>query len=110
MRLNLDALPDDPALLQRLVRELVTDMQRRDGEIEKLRLIVKQLQRKQFGRRSEKLDQDQLALGLEDLDADIGRAEARHQPPPAEETEAAREKSGPRRGFARTLATSGRHA
>jgi transposase len=99
MRLNLDALPDDPALLQRLVRELVTDMERRDGEIEKLRLIVKQLQRNQFGRRSEKLDQDQLALGLEDLDADIGRAEARHQPPPAEETEAAREKSGSRRGL-----------
>src|SRR3546814_19278590 len=29
----------------------------------------------QFGRRSERLDPDQLALGLEDLDADIGRIE-----------------------------------
>ncbi|MFX4778134.1 IS66 family transposase, partial [Acinetobacter baumannii] len=36
---------------------------------------IKKLQRMQFGRRSERLDPDQLALGLEDLDADIGRIE-----------------------------------
>ena len=35
--------------------------------------IVQHLQRAQFGRRSERLDGDQLALGLEDLDADIAR-------------------------------------
>ena len=98
MRLDLDALPDDPSLLQRLVRDLVG----RHGtpahsEIEKLRLIIKQLQRSQFGRTSEKLDPDQLALGLEDLDADIGRAEERHSEPPATTTEAAPERSGPRR-------------
>ncbi|WP_245322198.1 IS66 family transposase zinc-finger binding domain-containing protein [Bradyrhizobium sp. LTSPM299] len=29
----------------------------------------------QFGRRSERLDPDQLALGLEDLDGDIARAQ-----------------------------------
>ncbi|MBN9268169.1 MAG: IS66 family transposase, partial [Hyphomicrobium sp.] len=97
MRFDLDALPDDPALLQRLVRELVTGMERRDSEIEKLRLIVKQLQRNQFGRHSEKLDPDQLALGFEDLEADIGRAEVHREAPPAEETEAARAHNGPRR-------------
>jgi transposase len=75
MRIDLDDLPTDPELLQQLVRDLVTDKERRDGEIDKLRLIIKQLQRHQFGRRSEKLDPDQLALGFEDLDADIGRAE-----------------------------------
>jgi transposase len=75
MRIDLDDLPTDPELLQRLVRDLVADKERRDGEIGKLRLIIKQLQRHQFGRRSEKLDSDQLALGFEDLDADIGRAE-----------------------------------
>jgi hypothetical protein len=32
MRLDLDALPDDPSLLQQLVRDLVGDMERRDGE------------------------------------------------------------------------------
>jgi transposase len=98
MHLDLDALPDDPSLLQRLVRDLVADMERRDGEIEKLRLIIKQLQRSQFGRRSEKLAPDQLALGFEDLDADIGRAEERQSEPPVTTTEVvAPEKSGPRR-------------
>jgi transposase len=97
MRLDLDALPDDPSLLQQLVRDLVGDMERRDGEIEKLRLIIKQLQRSQFGRRSEKLAPDQLALGLEDLDADIGRAEERHAKPAAATAEAASEKSPLRR-------------
>jgi transposase len=97
MRLDLDALPDDPNLLQQLVRDLVGDMERRDGEIEKLRLIIKQLQRAQFGRRSEKLDPDQMALGLEDLDADIGRAEERHAKPAAATAEAVSEKSPLRR-------------
>ena len=63
MRIDLDDLPPDPELLQRLVRDLVADKERRDGEIGKLRLIIKQLQRHQFGRHSEKLDSDQLALG-----------------------------------------------
>ena len=69
MRIDLDDLPSDPALLQRLVRDLVADKVRHDGEIDNLRLIIKQLQRHQFGRRSEKLDPGQLALGFEDLDA-----------------------------------------
>src|SRR3954451_24620989 len=46
------------------------------AEIEKLRLLIRQLQRGQFGRRSEKLDPDQLQLGLEDLEQTIAAAEA----------------------------------
>ena len=46
------------------------------AEIDRLRQIVKMLQRSRFGRRSERLDDDQLQLGLEDLDADIARAES----------------------------------
>ena len=90
MRIDLDDLPTDPELLQRLVRDLVADKERRDGEIDKLRLIIKQLQRHQFGRRSEKLDPGQLALGFEDLDADIGRAEEKQtqSKPPRQETDA----------------------
>jgi hypothetical protein len=38
------------------------------AEIEKLRLLILRLQRGRFGRRSEKLDPDQLQLGLEDLE------------------------------------------
>jgi transposase len=76
MRLDLANLPTDPMLLHQLVRDLAIGMEQRDGEIEKLRLIIRQLQRGQFGRRSERLDPDQLQLGLEELDADIARAEA----------------------------------
>jgi transposase len=46
------------------------------AEIEKLRLLIRQLQRGQFGRRSEKLDPDQLQLGLEDLEQTTAAAEA----------------------------------
>lgn len=73
MRLDLDNLPTDPAILHRLVRDMATVVERRDGEIERLQQIIKQLQRAQFGRRSERLDADQLALALEDLDGDIAR-------------------------------------
>src|SRR3712207_54050 len=46
------------------------------AEIEKLRLLIRQLQRGQFGRRSEKLDPDQLQLGLEDLEQTASAAAA----------------------------------
>src|SRR3954453_10256461 len=46
------------------------------AEIEKLRLLIRRLQRGQFGRRSEKLDPGQLQLGLEDLEQTVAAAEA----------------------------------
>src|SRR3954453_22315445 len=45
------------------------------AEIEKLRLLIRQLQRGRFGRSSEKLDPGQLQLGLEDLEQAAARAE-----------------------------------
>ena len=76
MRIDLDNLPSDTVQLHRLVRDMATAVEHRDGEIERLQTIIKQLQRAQFGRRSERLDPDQLALGLEDLDSDVGRVAA----------------------------------
>jgi hypothetical protein len=55
-----------------------TELAQARFEVERLRLIIQRLQRSQFGRRSERIDGDQLALGLEDLDADIARAQAGH--------------------------------
>src|SRR5215208_5412736 len=46
------------------------------AEIEKLRLLIRQLQGGRFGRRSEQLDPDQLQLGLEDLEQTLAAAEA----------------------------------
>ena len=75
MRLDLDNLPSDVGLLHQLVRDMAGVVSSRNDEIERLQAIIKKLQRMQFGRRSERLDPDQFALGLEDLDTDIGTAE-----------------------------------
>jgi transposase len=48
----------------------------RDNEIERLTAIVEQLQRHRFGRRSERLDPDQLALGLEEVEQTLAAAQA----------------------------------
>ena len=66
MQIDLAKLPSEPALLQQAVRELAATLATRDAEVERLRALIKQLQRSQFGRRSEQLDADQLQLGLED--------------------------------------------
>src|SRR4051795_4633132 len=93
----LDDLPRDPEwLLQRLQQmaevvaaersrsaaleierdTVLTERDAAQAEIEKLRLLIRQLQRGQFGRRSERLDPDQLQLGLEDLEQTAAAAEA----------------------------------
>src|SRR5882672_5631645 len=79
MDIDLADLPDNVEMLQRMVRTLAaerTDLSEAQAEIERLRLIVQRLQRSQFGRRAERLDDDQLQLGFEDLNADIARVEA----------------------------------
>lgn len=79
MNIDLAALPDDVETLQRIVRTLATEratLSEAQAEIERLRLIVQKLQRNQFGRRAERLDDDQLRLGFDDLNSDIARVEA----------------------------------
>jgi len=75
MRLDLDNLPSDTTLLHQLVRDMASVVEHRNDEIERLQAIIKKLQRMQFGRSAERLDPDQLALALEDLNADIGQIE-----------------------------------
>jgi transposase len=96
MRLDLENLPSDIDLLHRLVRDMASVVESRDTEIDRLRRLIKQFQRRQFGRRSEQLDPDQLALGLEDLDADAARAEV-DQVPPSASDEAAKPRTVSRR-------------
>ena len=87
MRLDLENLPSDIDLLHRLVRDMASVVETRDDEIERLQRMIKAFRRGQFGRRSERLDPDQLALGLEDLDADLARMESRQSPPAAKDEE-----------------------
>jgi transposase len=64
-----DALPDDPAALQQMLRELY-------AENDKLRLLIERLTRHQFGRRSEQLSVEQLQLGLEDQEQVVAEQQA----------------------------------
>ena len=64
-----DSLPDDARALKELL------IAARD-ENERLIAIIKVLQRHRFGPRSEKIDPDQLALMLEDVEQAIAAAEA----------------------------------
>src|SRR5579863_5173742 len=61
MTVATDSLPDDPGTLKAmLIAERVQN--------ERLRQIIKELQRHRFGRRAETLPEDQMLLGLEDVE------------------------------------------
>jgi hypothetical protein len=80
MDIDLAALPNDVETLQQLVRSLAAEratLTEAQAEIERLNLIIKKLQRSQFGRRAERLDEDQFQLGFEDLTVDLARTEAK---------------------------------
>src|ERR1700709_1725689 len=64
-----DALPDDLETLKAML--LAERMQN-----ERLRQIIKELQRHRFGRRAETLSEDQLLLGLEDVEQTVAATEA----------------------------------
>jgi len=56
-----DSLPDDPSTLKAM---LIAERMRN----ERLREIIKELQRHRFGRRAETLPEDQMLLGLEEVE------------------------------------------
>src|SRR5690242_17601728 len=76
------ALPNDIAALQAL---LLAERERHQAQIARYDAIIAALNRRQFGPRSEKLDPDQLALGLEDVEQSAAAAEAAQEQktPPA---------------------------
>jgi transposase len=55
---------------------LRTERDTANAEVEKLQLIIKQLTRSRYGAHSEKLDPDQLQLGLEEVEQSLGAARA----------------------------------
>ena len=88
-----DTLPDDAAALRALVLaawaerdaeraengRLIEERDQLAGQNDRLRHLLRQLQRMQFGRRSEKLDPDQFNLALEDLEQAIAANEAEQE-------------------------------
>ncbi|QNT69408.1 IS66 family transposase [Defluviicoccus vanus] len=94
---DLDAIPDDPSALRAALlamrAELAAERALRRGledRNERLQHFIRQLQRMQFGRRSEALDPDQLNLALEDLEQAVAEAdaEAEKADPPRREARA----------------------
>jgi transposase len=73
-------LPSDPEALRALIiAERVRHAEEMAGivsERDRLRAIIRELQRHRFGRRSEQLDRDQLALALEDVEQSLAAADA----------------------------------
>jgi transposase len=80
VQIDLDRLPDDPALLQQMLRDVVTAAAHQHGELhaenDKLRMLIQRLLRHRFGRRSEQLGADQLQFGLEDLEQTVAANQA----------------------------------
>jgi transposase len=75
-------LPGDVESLQALVLNLRAERDaaaaERDTTVDennRLRAIIRELQRARFGRRSEKLSDDQLSLGLEELEQQVAEGE-----------------------------------
>jgi transposase len=73
VQIDLAALPDDPAVLQRMLQEVVPELQ---AENEELWQLIQRLLRHRYGPRSEKLDLDQLQLVLEDAEQSAAESDA----------------------------------
>ena len=71
-----DDLRTDPEALRAL---LIAERAQHAAERDRLRAIIMALQRHRFGRRSERLDPDQLALALEELEQSVAVAEAQDE-------------------------------
>src|ERR671917_1683302 len=88
-----EPLPNDIAALRAMLAEawaerdaeraekarLATECDQLAGQNDRLRHLICQLRRLQFGRRSEKLDPDQLNLALEDVEQAIAETEAQQE-------------------------------
>jgi transposase len=84
-----DSLPTDPDSLRAL---LLAERTHHAQELERLTAIIRELQRHRFGRRAERLDPEQLALALEDVEQTLAAADAA-----AENDSTARKQGVPRR-------------
>src|SRR5271169_1295259 len=81
-----DALSDDLDALRALVSRLssehdvaVDECRRVTEQNDRLRHLLRQLQRAQFGRRSERLDPEQMQLALEDIETAIAEQDAEEE-------------------------------
>src|SRR2546429_9802008 len=89
-----DSLPTDLDGLRAL---LLAERTHHAEELERLTAIIRELQRHRFGRRAERLDPEQLALALEDVEQTLAAGGA-----PAGNGNTAPKQSHPRQGTHQT--------
>ena len=82
----IDAVPNDLDSLRALVNQLsserdaaIAESRRLTEQNDQLRHLLKQLQRAQFGQRSERLDRDQMQLALEDIETSLASRDAEEE-------------------------------
>ena len=68
-----DSVPTDPDALRAL---LLAERTHHAEELERLTAIIRELQRHRFGRRAERLDPEQFALALEDVEQTLAAGDA----------------------------------
>jgi transposase len=97
--IDLDALPDDNAALQQMLRDIVGTVAERDAQLnkltaenEKLQSLILRLMRHRFGRRSEQLTPDQLLLAVGDLEQEAAERAAEEEAKAPEKTKERRSK------------------
>ncbi len=96
-------LPDDPAALRALLQEalsrcgaLAAERDALAAQNERLRHLLLKLKRRQFGRKSERLPEDQLLFAFEEIEATLAgdEAEAGKRSPESREDAAKRRRGG----------------
>lgn len=93
--MSIDPLPSDLDALRALVGQLsserdaaVAENRRLIEQNDNLRHLLKKLQNAQFGKKSERLDHDQLQLAMEDLEVTAAKQDAEEEKKQAAETPA----------------------
>src|SRR4051812_49745357 len=106
-----EPLPNDVAALRAMLAQawaerdaeraekarLAAECDQLASQNDRLRRLIRQLQRLRFGRRSEKLDPDQLNLALEDIEQAVAETEAEQEKadPALKRTRAETRRGGP---------------
>jgi hypothetical protein len=101
-----DALPGDMPGLRAAALALIAERDELLRCVERMRQLIRQFQRAQFGRHSERLDPDQLALALEEREIASAQEQAaaeKQAPPPRPRSEPGKRKSRICRGSRSSL-------
>ena len=97
MSLAPETLPDDPDQLRAMLVAMSAERDEARAEVDKLQLLISELQRMQFGQRSEQREPNQMQLGLEDQEQAEGDEEAAEDAASSDAEKQGRKRAAPKR-------------